>query len=115
MIEIVPATKELAEAYYRTIPSTFRGYCAVEDGKPLGFAGIHRDGAHLVAFLDAGPELRAHKRTMVEGRRLIRKMLDDARRPVFATMDEQEPGAPKLLKRMGFMPVHDNVVVRMPS
>ena len=34
---------------------------------------------------------------------------------VFAQVDEREPTAPALLKRMGFMPVHDNVVMRMPA
>ena len=69
---IVHATKELAEAYYRRIPSTFRGYAAVQAGLPIGFVGIYREGAHLVAFFDAASELRADKRTCVEGRRLLR-------------------------------------------
>lgn len=116
MIEIVPANEELVRAYYgKEPPWTFRGYAAVSEGKPVGLAGVYREGAHLVAFLDAGPTLRESKRKMVEGRRLLRKLMDDARRPVFAKMNAREPTAPALLRRAGFIPLHGDILVRMPT
>lgn len=118
MVEIVPATQELADAYYRRVPHTFRGWAAVEDGRPLGFAGLYREGAHLVAFSDYAPEFRerpGHRKVMARGVRLVEKMMDEARRPVFAEANGHERTAPGLLRRLGFAPVHDNVLVRMPN
>lgn len=115
MVEIVPATQELVAAYLgRPSPHTFKGYAAVRDGQPIGLAGIYREGSHLVAFSEVSGELKDHKRAMVEGRRLVRQMMAEVHRPVFAEVNAQEPGAPKLLARLGFVPLHDNVLVRMP-
>jgi len=116
MIAIVPATPDLARAYYgKEPPWTFQGYAAVMDGKPVGLAGVYREGVHLVAFFDAAPALRASKRVAVQGRRLLRKLMDDARRPVFAKMNAREPTAPALLRRAGFVPLHDDILVRIPN
>ncbi|MBU6407975.1 MAG: hypothetical protein KGS44_12735 [Alphaproteobacteria bacterium] len=116
MISIVPATPDLVRSYYgKEAPWTFRGYVALDGDKPVGLAGVYREGVHLIAFFDAGPTLRASKRVAVEGRRLLRKLMDEAGRPVFAKMNASEPTAPALLRRAGFVPLKDDILVRMPN
>lgn len=116
MIEIAPATSDLVRAYLgKDSPRTFQGYAALKDGKPVGLSGIYREGPHLFAFLNLDPEARAERRDLVKGRRLLSDLLDQAGRPVFARMNADEPTAPKLLERMGFIPLHDDILVRMPA
>lgn len=102
---VVPATPELTEAYFgRRSEKTFRGYVALLDGKPVGLCGIYNDGGHPVAFGDIGPELRPYRKTIVEGIRRVRRMMDESRLPVMAVMSREEPTAPALLAKLGFVP-----------
>lgn len=116
MIEIVPATNELVQAYYgKPAPWTLQGYVALENGKPIGLAGLYREGPHLVAFSDIRDEMRIHKWQMLEGVRLVKRMMRRVNRPVFAKINPREESAPGLLARLGFRPLHDDVLVRMPQ
>lgn len=116
MIEIVPATLELARAYYGAEPPfTFMGWVAVKNGRPLGLAGLYREGGLLNAFCDFSDEMRQHKGHMLEGTKRVARMLRATTRPVFAKCNPLEPAAPALLKRLGFVPLADNLLVRMPA
>lgn len=103
--EIVPATPELTEAYFgRKSDKTFRGWVGVLDGKPVGLCGIYNDGGYPVVFGDIAPELRPYRKTIVEGIRRVRRMMDESRLPVMAVMSREEPTAPALLAKLGFVP-----------
>lgn len=103
MTEIVPATPQLAEAFYgRPAPHSFRGWAAVRDGRPMGIAGIYIADGELVVFSDFAEGL--DRRTMVRGVHIIRQMLDEVRAPVVALQDPGSPSSPALLARLGFRP-----------
>lgn len=103
--EIVQATPELIGAYYgKKPPHSLRGYVALLDGRPVGVAGIYYEDNRPVAFSDMLPELRAYRRVLVRGVRLVEQMMDRTALPVSAVINEGEPTAPDLLKRLGFVP-----------
>lgn len=102
---LVPATLELAEAYYgRKPPHTFQGLVCVDGDRPLGVCGIYRDEGHAFAFSEFSEELRPHKRILVQAVRAMVEMMDAAPAVVFAIENRGEPLAPDLLRRVGFVP-----------
>lgn len=117
MIEFRPATAELVEAFYgKPSPLTLRAYVCLVDGVPAGVVGIANEGGHKVAFSDIDPAYRGHRdqrRAIVKGIRLMRAMLEATPVPVYVQPNPDEPTAPALLARLGFVPTgHDNTLVR---
>jgi len=103
--EIVPATPEIVEAYYGKRPArTFRGYAALLDGKPVGLAGIYDDGGYRTVFGDIAPELRPYRKTLARGVQIVRDLMAEQKAPIYAVESPDEPTAPALLAKLGFVP-----------
>lgn len=103
MIEILPATADLTEAYYGNRPRrTFRGWVGVLDGKPVGVCGIYREDGQPYAF----SEFRncVDRKTIVRAIRLMVEAMDAVKGPLLAIENKDAPTAPGLLKRLGFVP-----------
>ena len=101
--DIVPATQELAEAYWNGQPPfSFRGFAAVIEGEPVGFAGVFRAYGKMWAFSGMKPPLRPYRKARVKAVRKLVSLLDSMPCPVYATADPEEETAPNLLARLGF-------------
>ena len=101
--EIVPATQQLAEAYFGGQPPySFRGFAAVLDGQPVGLAGVFRAYGKMWAFSGVKPPLRPYRKARVKGLKKLVSLLDSMPCPVYATADPEEETAPNLLARLGF-------------
>jgi hypothetical protein len=102
---LIPATRELAEAYYgQKPPHTFQGLICVDEGRPLGVCGLYRDEGHVFAFSEFSEELRPHRRVLVQAVRAMVDMMDASPVTVFAIENREEPLAADLLRRVGFVP-----------
>lgn len=79
-----------------------RAYVAVLDGRLIAIGGVYYEHGE-VAFSDFKPEMRHHRKAIVEGMRLFLREFGD--RTVTAYTDGPEPGAERFLKRLGFAAV----------
>ena len=110
LTSIEPATEGLLTAFYgRPPPRTVRALVAVRDGKPIGVAGVWRGAERLVMFSDLSPEARADKRLMVRGIRAVLGLVRDTGLPVHAVADKEVEGSERLLERVGFHRLTDEV------
>jgi hypothetical protein len=98
---IVPATPALVEAWYgKPAPWTLRGFAAVQDGRPLGLAGVYWIGGTPVGFSEWQPDL--DRKTIARAVRLVMGLIDGLGVPVFATAKSEQSA--RLLARLGFLP-----------
>lgn len=103
--EFRKATAQDALEFYGKPPcNSFRGIVAVEDGKVIGIGGLFYEGKNLVAFSDMKPEMRKHRKDMARSCRMLIDMVREAKRPVYAVADPNEPTSPYLLAKLGFEP-----------
>jgi hypothetical protein len=79
-----------------------RAYVAVLDDRPIAIGGIYHEHGD-VAFSDFKPEMRDHRKAIVEGARLFLRQFGD--RTVTAYTDGPDPNAERFLKRLGFAAV----------
>jgi hypothetical protein len=110
--EIRPATEADLDDFYGHRPAqTVRALVAMLDDRPIGITGIAypRGGsAEPYLFSDWTPELRRRPKTLVKGARsMLRNFAVPGLRAVAAP---DEPGAPRLLRRLGFISSGRNAV-----
>jgi hypothetical protein len=104
-IVIRPATDKDARSYNGKRPLySFRGFVAEKDGEVLGMCGIYFQAGVPIAFSDLRPELRAHKKILAKGCRIVQRLIEELGRPVYAVACDKEPTAPYLLAKLGFRP-----------
>jgi hypothetical protein len=102
---MVPATSALVEAFYGRPPIwTMRGHVALIEDRVVGVGGISYEEGLPILFSDAAPELRARRRDMVRGVRLLERQARAFRGTLFAIAGTGETAAPRLLGRLGFKP-----------
>lgn len=103
MTEIVPATEELLTQFLGAPPSrTVRAFAAVRGDEVLGVAGIYAKGDGWVVFADLTDEIRADRRLIVKGYRLVMAMLKERATSAISIADPHIKGSEVLLKHMGF-------------
>lgn len=108
-IELRLATPALLERFYGQTPKrTSRAIVAVEGERVLGVAGVYQDGARMVAFTEMSDEIRANKRLIVRGYRMLKPLLE-AGLPIYALADRCVEGSEVLLRHFGFERVCDEV------
>lgn len=108
--EFLPATRDLAEAYYgKPPPFTFRGHVAVLDGRPVGIAGIFQYGDVPVVFSEMKEEMLPLTRDKARGIALVRGMLKDRKGPTWAVADPAYATATRLLGKLGFVPTGQEI------
>lgn len=99
--ELRPATPGDIEAFYGGAPHPeMRAYVAELEGRVIGIGGTYRHDGRDVAFSDLKPEMKRYRRAIVEGARLFQREFGAC----IALADPQEPGAERLLTRLGFQP-----------
>ena len=105
-VEFVPATRDLVTAFYGYVPQpTIQAHVAVLDGRVVGVAGIAFESGGPMLFSDPAPEMRARRRDMVRAVRFLEAQAKGFKGRLFAIAKVGEPAAPRLLKRLGFVPV----------
>jgi hypothetical protein len=121
MIRFKFATQETARKFYGKEPElSFRGIVALKDGEPLAIGGVYKIGQAWYAFSDMKPEMRKHKRAIVQGVHLLEAFYDSLGYPVLAVVSKDEPTAPGLLAKLGFVPLGmeteegEKIVIRSP-
>lgn len=104
MITILPATPELmARSPVGKPPWTVQAVVGVaEDGDVVGVAGVYPAQFRLVMFADMLPAMRADKRALVRGIRMLMGMVKPKRIPIQAVADPAIEGSATLLKHLGF-------------
>lgn len=99
------ATPELLERFYGTPPArSVRAVVAVRDDKVIGVAGVYPDPRHgrQIMFSDLTDPLRAERRAIVKGYRMVLERLVRPGIPVQTLVDHDIKGADVLLKHIGF-------------
>jgi len=105
-IKFVTATPKLVKRFYDGKPpiKTIRGFVAVAEGeRVIGIGGISYEGKTMLAFTEMKPEMRKHKKAMARAVRLLETFYNNLPYPVVAFAHSEEPTAPGLLKRLGFV------------
>ena len=102
---VTNGTKELIDMYYgEPQMDTIRSIVVLDEGRPVGIAGLKLNGTSMLAFTEISDELRNHKsfkRIMVKAYRKWLEILPDTL-PIFAICNPKIEGADKLLKHAGF-------------
>jgi len=91
-----------------------RAIAAVLDGRTIGVAGYYLDKGRVVLYSTITHELRAHRRTIVQGARIIMGMALNVEAPAAALAEPETAGSETLLKHFGFEPVERDVYWRPP-
>lgn len=101
-----PATAEDAKRFYkgRACPLSFRGMVAEQGADIVALFGVSYEHGIPVAFSEITDALRENKKDVVKGCRILMKMLDTVRGPVYTVADPNEPTAPYLLIKLGWRP-----------
>lgn len=95
------ATAEAAQAYYGgTPPFSFRGYVALLEDRPIGIGGVYYIGPTPYAFSEMTDEMRPRLKDKARAVRVLEKLLDTYKTPVFAVATE--PTSDGLLRKLGF-------------
>lgn len=106
-MKIVPATKEMMDAYFgHDTHRTVRAWAGIENGEVLGVGGVCVNRTRLVLFLsmkDATREkLRKYPGPLVRMTRKLQRYAIEKGLPLTATPDNSIPCAEKFLTAMGF-------------
>lgn len=99
------ATPELLEQFYGAPPArSIRAVVAVKDDQVIGVAGVYPDPRHgrQIMFSDLTDTLRAEKRAIVKGYRMVLERLVRPGIPVQTLVDNDIKGADVLLQHIGF-------------
>lgn len=99
-LEVRPATAADVVAFYGEPQSaTIRAVVALEDGKPIGIAGIARKCGVLMMFSEMKPEMRKYPKQMLKAAKKLMTLIEGL--PVLAVADPNEPTAERLLRHLG--------------
>lgn len=103
-MDVIEGNSALLTTYYGHPPKqTMRALVAVEDGRPIGVAGIKIEGGKSVLFSDFSDELREHsgfKRAIIKGYRRLLQLFPDT--TIYSKADPDIEGACDLLAHLGF-------------
>ncbi len=111
MLEIVPATPELAQRYAgANPPRTFRGHAALRDGEVVGLGGIYYQDGQPVIFSEYKEMSRKDRARCF---RFLERVASEWKGRLYAVCDAAHPGSPGLLRRLGFSPLHESWWVRL--
>lgn len=108
-VDFEPATPGLIQAWYGgPAPWTLRGMVGISDGRPVGIFGIYWIADCPVGFSEWLPEV--DNKSKARGFRLAEAMLDAHPTAVFAVPNPNQPTAPAILARLGFVPTGDEIM-----
>lgn len=106
------ATAADIERYYpEPIYPTMRAVALTLDGEPAAIIGLARWATFAQFFSEYREEYRAHLKSMTTLRalKLAMRMVEETPLPVYAAAEENEPDSGRVLTRLGFVPVSENV------
>ena len=109
-----PATQEDILAYFgEPQRMTLRALVVTLNGTPAGLIGIARQGRMARLFSEFRPELRPYLKSITALRAIksAAAAVKRSRLPVYAIAQEDEPDAPRILTRLGFVPHETQVGV----
>lgn len=107
-IQIVPATRELLQAYSgEPVMRTVHAIVAIKNGKVIGAAGFYADTSRHVIFTGFDEEMKQHKREILRGARMLLGSLGKRRAPVHASRNANLTTADGFLRHFGFRPIYD--------
>ncbi len=99
--ELRLATAADVEAFYGQPPEhTMRGYVVLLAGRPVALGGIVYRCGMLCAFSEMKDQFRPYKVSIVRFARKVGELFNGL--PGMAVASPSEPGADKLLRRLGF-------------
>ena len=102
MIEIRQAVASDLLALRGSLPAqSCRAFTAVEEGDPVGIAGVYHEEGYVVAFSHATERLRRHPKSIVK---LAKKMMTIVQRypQVLAVADPSIESSERTLLHLGF-------------
>lgn len=100
-----PATREDAARFYKGIPQlSFRGWVAEQGGKIVAIGGVSYEGGRPVAFSEITDAFRNSKKDVAKGCRILMRMIDTIRGPVYAVAQPGESTSAYLLIKLGWRP-----------
>ena len=115
MNQIVPLTRQILDDFCQDPPTvTVKGIAAQVDGRTTGVAGYFPEGERYIVFIKLTDELRADKRAIIKGIRLLNQMVSARKLPLHAIKDDCIEGAETLLRHAGFTPIRGNLYGRQP-
>lgn len=100
------ATAADLDAYYGERPAqTVRAVILALDDEPAAVVGLANEGGYYKLFSEYKPQFKPYLRSMTTLRAIkaVMRMIKQARLPVVAVEQPNEPDSPRLLARMGFV------------
>lgn len=91
----------------KQLPWTVKALVADLDGEIIGIGGVYYDGDRAVAFSGMKSAMRRFPMTMARGALAIMRLIGN--QPCLAVPNPDEPGAERLLGRLGFEPFVEQV------
>lgn len=106
------ATAADIERYYQEkLYPTMRAVVMTIDGEPSAVIGLARWAGFAQFFSEYRESYRQHLKSMTTLRalKLAMSMVEETPLPVYAAAEEDEPDSVRVLTRLGFVPVTENV------
>lgn len=108
---VIDGTPELLEEFYGERPrKSMSSVVVVDNGKPVGVAGLSLQNNMMVLFSDMSDEFRqskGYKRALVVGARKLMKRFP--KMPVHAKASPGIEGSEELLKHLGFTHIRGDI------
>ncbi len=90
------------EFYGDQYTKSFKGYVALLGKKVVGIAGLSFENEKMMLFSDMKEEMRPYKRDIVKAVRMLGKMVNEAKYPIVAVVNNKESLSEKILTKLGF-------------
>lgn len=112
MITLVPATRELVDAYHDGIPINYSmcGIVALEDGVPIGIGGIYNYNNRTYMFCEMKDCARKYRKYIIKAGREVLKLAEG--KIVYAVAQDGIESAPRFLEHLGFEHVNGTLYVK---
>lgn len=112
MVEIVPATEQMIEAFgEEPIGKTVYAIAAIDGERTLGVAGFYLSSAGAIVFSKVSDELKRRPRQILKAAKMLLGMIRSKGLVAYAERDLNVPTAQTFLEHLGFKQVSEEVFV----
>lgn len=97
-----PATRGDLARFYGCVPASMKAIVAEHEGVIVGVAGLRYCGDKLLAFSELRESMRSHKKAILRAGRMLCRLMQDAKAPIYAVASKNEKNAAGFLRHLGF-------------
>lgn len=106
------ATESDIRNWYGRIPATMRAIVLEVDNDPKMICGVLHQADHYMAFMDMKNDAQRFPVAIMKASRMaILEVFSKYHQPILAIESDEHESANRFLKRMGFKPINEKVMI----